>query len=196
MTVGALGLGAALGPWALAATLAGVIAAWAYSAEPFRLKRSWLFGPGLVGLCYEGLPWFTGAAVMLNGAPPWAVIAVALFYSLGAYGIMTLNDFKALKGDRLTGIRSLPVKIGPERAAWSACAVMALAQVVVVGVLFMWDRQWHAAVIAILLVLQLFAMRVLLSDPRGRAPWFNGTGVMLYVGGMMVAAFALRGMEG
>ena len=40
---------------------------------------------------------------------------------------------------------------------------------------------------------QLLAMRVLLRDPRGRAPWYNGTGVTLYVAGMMVAALALRG---
>ena len=33
-----------------------------------------------------------------------------------------------------------------------------------------------------------------LTDPKGRAPWYNGTGVMLYVSGMMVAAVALRMM--
>jgi chlorophyll synthase len=37
-------------------------------------------------------------------------------------------------------------------------------------------------------------MRVMLRDPRGKAPWYNGTGVVLYVAGMMVAAFALRGL--
>ena len=42
------------------------LAAWAYSAEPVRLKRSGWWGPGLVGLSYEGLPWFTGAAVLLG----------------------------------------------------------------------------------------------------------------------------------
>ena len=56
-------------PGALARPCVGVIAAWAYSAEPVRLKRSGWWGPGLVGLCYEGLPWFTGAAVLSTGAP-------------------------------------------------------------------------------------------------------------------------------
>ena len=50
--------------------------------------------------------------------------------------------------------------------------------------------------IAALLVGQLWAMTVLLRDPEGRAPWYNGTGVLMYVSGMMVAAFALRGMGG
>jgi chlorophyll synthase len=37
-------------------------------------------------------------------------------------------------------------------------------------------------------------MRVLLTDPKGRAPWYNGTGVTLYVAGMMITAFAVRGL--
>jgi chlorophyll synthase len=196
MSVLALALGALLGPWGFGATALGVAAAWAYSAEPVRLKRSGLLGPGLVGLCYEGLPWFTGAAVMAAGRPSGATVAIALLYSLGAFGIMTLNDFKALKGDRLTGIRSLPVTLGPERAARIACVVMAAAQVAVAVLLVAWGRPLHALAIAALLALQLLAMRVLLSDPKGRAPWYNATGVSLYVTGMMVAAFALRGMGG
>jgi chlorophyll synthase len=196
MTLLALALGSLLGPWGFGATLAGVLAAWAYSAEPLRLKRSGLWGPGLVGLCYEGLPWFTGAAVLSAGAPAPAVLALALLYAAGAHGIMTLNDFKALKGDRLTGIRSLPVTLGPARAARLACWVMALPQLAVIALLWHWERPWHALAIAALLLAQGWAMRVLLRDPRGRAPWYNGTGVLFYVSGMMVAAFALRGLGG
>ena len=194
MTGLSLALGWQLGPWGFAATLAGVAAAWAYSAEPVRLKRSGVWGPGLVGLCYEGLPWITGAAVLSAGAPPAPVIAVALLYALGAHGIMTLNDFKAIEGDRATGIASLPVALGPARAARVACAVMLGAQGLVVAGLALWDRPVHAAIIAGLALAQILAMRVLLRDPRGRAPWYNGTGVTLYVAGMMVAALALRGV--
>jgi chlorophyll/bacteriochlorophyll a synthase len=43
-----LAMGAVLGPWGFGATLVGVIAAWAYSAEPVRLKRSGWWGPGFV----------------------------------------------------------------------------------------------------------------------------------------------------
>ena len=192
----ALAIGALLGPWGFGATVFGVIAAWAYSAEPVRLKRSGIWGPGLVGLCYEGLPWFTGAAVLAAGAPSWPVVIVAALYALGAHGIMTLNDFKALEGDRQTGVNSLPVTLGPERAARVACWVMALPQLGVIALLLGWDRPWHAAAIGALLIGQFWAMRVLLSDPKGRAPWYNGTGVLFYVSGMMVAAFALRGIGG
>ncbi len=196
MTGLSLGAGALLGPWGFGATVAGVLAAWAYSAEPVRLKRSGWWGPGLVGLCYEGLPWFTGAAVMAAGAPRWPVVAVAALYALGAHGIMTLNDFKALAGDRQTGVRSLPVTLGPERAARIACWVMALPQAAVVAALAAWGRPWHAAAVAVLLAAQGLAMRRLLRDPRRLAPWYNATGVALYVSGMMVAAFALRAVGG
>ncbi|MEH6748686.1 MAG: chlorophyll synthase ChlG [Paracoccaceae bacterium] len=195
MTVLSLVVGWQLGPWGFGATVIGVLAAWAYSAEPVRMKRSGLWGPGLVGLSYESLPWFTGAAVLSAGSPSIAVVIVALLYGIGAHGIMTLNDFKALEGDRQMGVNSLPVTMGPERAARLACWVMALPQIVVIGLLVLWDRPIHAAAITAVLVLQLWAMRVLLTDPKGRAPWYNGTGVTLYVGGMMIAAFAIRTLE-
>lgn len=193
-SVVALGIGALLGPWGFGATVVGVLAAWAYSAEPVRLKRSGIWGPGLVGLCYEGLPWFTGAAVLSAGAPSWPVIILALLYALGAHGIMTLNDFKALEGDKQMGVNSLPVTLGPERAARVACWVMTLPQVAVIGLLIHWDKPWHAATIGVLLAAQFWAMRVMLVDPKAKAPWYNGTGVLFYVSGMMVSAFALRGL--
>ena len=195
MTVLSLLIGWQLGPWGFGATVVGVLAAWAYSAEPVRMKRSGLWGPGLVGLSYESLPWFTGAAVLSAGAPSLGVIIIALLYGIGAHGIMTLNDFKALEGDRQMGVNSLPVTMGPAKAARLACWVMALPQVVVIALLLLWDRPIHATAIVVVLLLQIWAMRVLLTDPKGRAPWYNGTGVTLYVGGMMIAAFAIRTLE-
>ncbi|MFY9239800.1 MAG: chlorophyll synthase ChlG [Roseovarius sp.] len=189
-------IGWQLGPWGFGATILGVLAAWAYSAEPVRAKRSGVWGPGLCGLCYETLPWITGAAVLAAGAPSWETMLIALLYGLGAHGIMTLNDFKALEGDRQMGLNSLPVTMGPARAARLACWVMAIPQVAVIALLFTWERPWHALAIAALLAVQFWAMRVLLSDPKGRTPWYNGTGVTLYVSGMMIAAFALRAFGG
>lgn len=194
MTALSLVLGAQLGPWGFGATIAAVLAAWAYSAPPVRMKRSGWWGPGLVGLCYEGLPWFTGAAILSAGAPRFEIVVTALLYAIGAHGIMTLNDFKAIEGDRRMGIRSLPVVKGPEVAAKIACIVMALPQTLVITMLVIWGKPIHAGIVALALVLQFAAMRTLLSDPEGRAPWYNATGVTLYVSGMMVAALALRGL--
>ncbi|MCA3551668.1 MAG: UbiA family prenyltransferase, partial [Rhodobacter sp.] len=109
---------------------------------------------------------------------------------------MTLNDFKALEGDRQLGVRSLPVTMGPEAAARLACIMMTVPQLIVICLLVIWGRPLFAAAILAGLIAQMAAMRVLLRDPRGKAPWYNGTGVALYVAGMMVAAVALRGIGG
>ena len=190
----ALFVGWQLGPWGFGATVVAVAAAWIYSAPPFRWKRSGWYGPGLVGLSYETLPWFTGAAVLAAGAPRFEIVVVAVLYGLGAHGIMTLNDFKAAEGDRATGIRSLPATLGPEVAAKIACVGMALPQTLVITMLAIWGKPIHAAAILGLLALQFWAMRILFRDPRAKAPWYNGTGVVLYILGMMVAAVALRGL--
>ena len=191
-TLLSLVVAAALGPWILGAALFGLLLAWLYSAPPLRLKRNGWWGNTAVGLCYEGLPWFTGAAVMAAAVPDGRVLMLALLYSIGAHGIMTLNDFKSVEGDRRTGIRSLPVQLGTDRAARLACLVMALPQAAVVALLLAWDRPWHAGVVAALLAGQGVLMRRLLADPRGQAAWYNGTGTLLYVLGMLAAAFALR----
>ena len=194
MSVLSLIVGYQLGPWGFGATILGVLAAWAYSAEPVRMKRSGWWGPGLVGLSYESLPWFTGAAVLASGAPRWETVCVALLYGIGAHGIMTLNDFKALEGDTATGVNSLPVTLGPDRAAKLACWIMAVPQVAVIALLLSWGKPLHALGVLAVLAAQGFAMRKLLRDPLANTPWYQGTGITLYVSGMMIAAFAIRGL--
>jgi chlorophyll synthase len=194
MSALSLFVGSFLGLWGFVATCVGVLAAWAYSAEPVRMKRSGWWGPGLVGLSYESLPWFTGAAVLAQALPRPEIITLALLYGIGAHGIMTLNDFKALEGDRQMGVNSLPVTLGPERAAQAACAIMLVPQVIVVLLLAHWGKPAHAAAVLALGLGQVWAMSVLLKDPKAKAPWYNGTGVLMYISGMMIAAFALRGL--
>ena len=166
----------ATGPWVLAATCLGLACAWAYSAPPFRFKTSGIVGPAVVALTYEGLTWFTGAAVMAATLPPVPVLIVLALYSAGAHGIMTLNDFKAVEGDRATGLRSLPVVLGVDRAAQVACLVMALPQVAVIVLLAQWGHGLVAGIVAGLLAGQILLMRRLLSDPLAHTPWYNATG--------------------
>ncbi len=107
----------ALGPWVFGAAIFGLTLAWIYSAPPMRLKNNGWWGNTACALCYEGLPWFTGAAVMAAAAPSWRIVAIAALYSIGAHGIMTLNDFKSIEGDRHMGIESIPVLLGSQSAA-------------------------------------------------------------------------------
>jgi len=185
-------LGLALGVWAFAATLVAVFFAWAYSAPPLRLKLNGWWGNAAVGISYEGISWFTGAAVMLGAFPHPLIIFLALAYSVGAHGIMTLNDFKSIEGDRLMGVRSLPAQLGPDRAALVACVIMGLSQVAVICMLAWIGKPFHAVAIIGLLCGQLLLMIDLLSDPRGKAIWYSATGVTLFVLGMLVSAFAVQ----
>jgi chlorophyll/bacteriochlorophyll a synthase len=182
----------ALGTSVLLAAIVGLALAWAYSAPPWRLKLNGWYGNSAVAICYEGVPWFTGAAAMAGAFPSNSVVLFALLYSFGAHGIMTLNDFKAIEGDKVMGVRSLPVQLGVEKAVRLACVVMAAPQVVVIGLLASWGHPVYALIVAGLLVGQFRLMVRLLRDPRGQAAYYNATGTTLYVLGMLVSAFALR----
>ncbi len=187
-----LAVGAALGRWAFGATLLGLALAWAYSAPPLRLKLNGWLGNAACGICYEGLPWFTGAAIITGRLPHTGIIVAALLYSAGAHGIMTLNDFKSMDGDLQTGVRSLPATLGAARAARLACMVMALPQAAVAALLLAWGFSFYAGCVGLLLLAQLGLMASFLQAPRERAPWYNATGTSLYVLGMLVTALALR----
>jgi chlorophyll/bacteriochlorophyll a synthase len=191
-TLLSLVVASALGPWVFGAAIFGLILAWIYSAPPMRLKNNGWWGNTACALCYEGLPWFTGAAVMAAAAPSWRIVAIAALYSIGAHGIMTLNDFKSIEGDRRMGIESIPVLLGSESAAQFACVVMAAPQVIVIILLSWWGHPFHAAIVGVSLAVQLVLMERLIESPRALAPWYNATGVTLYVLGMLVSAFALR----
>ncbi|MEN9837226.1 MAG: hypothetical protein RLZ79_894 [Pseudomonadota bacterium] len=180
-----------LGPWVFAASLLGMALAWAYSAPPFRLKKNGWWGNSAVALCYEGVPWLTAVVVMTGTLPRIEIVVIALLYSVGAHGIMTLNDFKSVQGDRRMGVGSLPVRLGVNVAARVACVVMIAAQIAVIALLYLWARPLQAALIAGLLIGQMLMMRRLLQRPAELDVWYNALGVPLYVAGMMVSAFAL-----
>ena len=192
-TLMSLVLAAVLGTWVLGATVIGLMLAWIYSAPPLRLKQNGWWGNAAVGFSYESLAWITGAAVMLGGRmPDWRILTLAVLYGAGAHGIMTLNDFKAIEGDKQMGVRSLPVQLGVKGAAWIACIFMILPQLVVVGLLFSWGQPVHASTVAALIAVQMTLMVRFLQDPVATATWLSALGVTVYVSGMMVGAFAVR----
>jgi chlorophyll synthase len=190
-----LAVAATLGTWGFAAGALGLLLAWAYSAPPLRLKLNGWWGNAACGLCYEGLAWVTGAAVMAGGAMPDArSLLLAGLYSASAHGIMTLNDFKAVEGDRVMGVRSLPVQLGVQRAAQVACFVMMIPQAVVVLLLLTWGANGQAIAVGCLMLGQAVLMARFLKDPIKQALFYSGFGVPLFVSGMMVSAFALRSL--
>lgn len=190
-TAASLLLASFLGPIVFIAAAIGCAFSWAYSAPPLRLKKNGWYGNASVAISYEGLAWVTGAALVAQGMPSTETLVLALLYSLGAHGIMTLNDFKSIEGDLRFGIRTLPARYGVRAASWIACLLMAGAQVAVVGCLAAWGYAIAALLVAALLFGQIALMRRFLANPQGEAIRYNATGTGLYVLGMMVAAIAL-----
>ncbi len=187
-----LALAAVLGTWVFVAAIIGLALAWAYSMPPVRLKQNGWWGNGACGFAYESLPWMTAAAAALGTLPPVPILTIAVLYGIGAHGIMTINDFKAIDGDRQMGVRSLPVQLGARRAALLASVVMASPQLAVIAVLFWLGMPIHAGAIALLVAVQAGAMIRFVGNPLKYDVWFSAIGVGLYVSGMMIAAFGLR----
>ena len=185
-----------LGPWGFAATALGLLLSWAYSTPPIRLKNNGWWGNSACALSYEGLAWVTGAAVMLGGEmPSHNAIVLALLYSFGAHGIMTLNDFKAVEGDAQMGVRSLPVQLGVTKAAFTACGFMLFAQWAVAILLLEWGSPNSALAVLLLSLCQLPLMLRFIQSPVEKALSVSAFGVPLFVSGMMVSAWSLRGLQ-
>jgi chlorophyll synthase len=182
-----------MGPWGFAACALAIVLSWAYSMPPIRLKQNGWWGNAACALSYEGLAWLTGTAVMLGGDwPGQNTVTLALLYSFGAHGIMTLNDFKAIEGDRQMGIASLPVQLGAHRAAQVACWMMWLPQAGVAVLLWAWDLPWHSAAVFLLGLAQWPLMRSFIKQPLEKALYVSAFDVPLFVSGMMVSAWGLR----
>jgi chlorophyll synthase len=70
--------------------------------------------------------------------------------------------------------------------------MMLVPQLVVIALLGA-RGQWVAAgLVGLVAAVQVPLMRRLLTRPRELAPWYNATGISLYVSGMMITAVALR----
>ena len=185
-------LAATIGLAVLSSAVLGLALAWAYSAPPLRLKSNGWWGNATMAISHGGLPWFSGAAIMAGGLPDERVLVLALLYTVGAYGMMMLNDFKSLEGDTKSGVASLPVQLGVERAARLACYMMVVPQMIVCIFLQLWGYPLQAMVVALLLTAQGLLMPRMLVDPQRQASWYNSTGGPLYVLGMPVAALSFR----
>ena len=190
-----LWVGSFLGAIGFLATLLALVLAWFYSMPPMRFKNNGWLGNLACGVSYEGLAWVTGAALLSGGVvPSKPSLLLAGLYSASAHGIMTLNDFKAIEGDRQMGVRSLPVQLGAMRAAQVSAAFMLLPQVIVLALLLMWDKPNYALAIGALMIGQIFLLRDFLKKPIEKALFYSGFGVPLLVSGMMVAAFAVNSL--
>ncbi len=187
----ALGIAFALGRTVGYLALAGMVLALAYSTPPVRLKarNGWLANTACA-FSYEGFAWLAGTAIF--GPISTGGIVLAVLFSLGAHGLMTLNDFKSVEGDRQLGLRSIPVMLGEKKALIQAISFInvfqALALCYCLG-----EKGWiEAAVMNLLLIAQLPMQRKLSTDPKRLAPWYCASAIPLFCWSMLAGALALR----
>lgn len=179
-----------LGPQVALYSAIGLVLAVVYSAPPLRAKRNGWAGNTFVAISYEGLAWLAGHSAF---APLTAAsVLIAALYSLGAHGIMSINDYKSMEGDRKNGIRSIPVLHGEKGAAWLTVGAMDIAQLGVIIAFFMWNVWTPAVILIVILLLQLPIQRRFLQQPKEQHLRFSAIGVSFFVWGMMVAAVGLR----
>ena len=179
-------------PYVVVIAFVGVLMSHAYSGPPIRAKRNGWFGNLIVGLAYEGVSWLTGSFSITQGIPSRETIALAIIFSLGAHGIMTLNDFKSVVGDNIRKVASIPVQLGEKKAAILASVVMDVAQLAAISILLLKGSMTTTVIALILLVAQLPMQKILIANPREKAVWYNSFGTLLYVISMMVCAVGIR----
>ena len=183
-------LGFYFGPSVSLYAAIGLTLAIFYSAPPIRAKRNGWVGNALVAISYEGLAWLAGHAAF--GPLSSASVLLAFLYSFGAHGIMTINDYKGMDGDRRVGIRTIPVLYGPQGAAWLTVLMMDFAQVAVIGAFVYWGHWLIAGLLLVVLLVQLPTQRSFVQQPIERHLNFSAIGVSFFVWGMMAAAVGLR----
>jgi chlorophyll synthase len=187
----ALGIAFALGRTVGYLALAGMVLALMYSVPPIRLKarNGWLANTACA-LSYEGFAWMAGAAAF--GKVSLGTVILAVIFSLGAHGLMTLNDFKSLEGDRALGLRSIPAMLGEKRALLQAVTFINLFQAMAIAYVIS-NKQWVEAIIMnAFLILQLPMQGKLSKDPKRWAPWYCAAGIPLFCWSMLASALALR----
>ncbi|GAC1415517.1 MAG: chlorophyll synthase ChlG [Candidatus Velthaea sp.] len=191
LALAACALAYALGTHVLWISLAGLALAWAYSAPPLRLKATngWLANTAC-SFAYEGCAWVAGAAAF--GHVTTGTIVLAALFSLGSHGLMTLNDFKSIEGDRRLGLRSIPAMLGERRALLVAFAFIDIFQIAAIAYVAAHAMWLAAGVMMLLFAVQIPMQRRLAGDPAKLAPWYCASAIPPFVWGMLVAALAVR----
>ena len=106
----------------------------AYSAPPLRLRR-FPVAPYVTIATFAALSFLLGAAVTAGDLSPDFLLGAVLIFGFSA-GSCMLKEFKDTRGDSEMNVRSLPVVLGPTRAAMVTVPVYLVACVLLLP--FLW----------------------------------------------------------
>lgn len=181
-------------PVNVALTAFGTFIAYIYSAPPLKLKQNGWAGSYSLGASYIALPWWAGQA--LFGTLDWKTMLLTMFYSLAGLGIAIINDFKSVEGDRATGMQSLPVMFGIEKAKWITVGTIDVFQLLVAAILFAVGETPYALGIVGLVIPQIYLqLTTFLKDPVANDVKYQASAQPFLVLGILVAGLA-RGHHG
>lgn len=171
-------------------TLFGAMVAFIYSAPPLKLKQNGWLGSYALGASYISLPWWAGQA--LFGTLDWKTMVLTLFYSFAGLGIAIINDFKSVEGDRETGMKSVPVMFGVDRAKWICVGMIDVFQLLVAAALFgVGEKGYSAAIVALVLPQMFFQGKYFLKDPLKNDVKYQASAQPFLVLGILVAGLAI-----
>ncbi|MDX2129500.1 MAG: (bacterio)chlorophyll synthase [Chloroherpetonaceae bacterium] len=149
----------------------GLLMGFIYSAPPFKLKRNVLTSAPAVGLSYSFITWVSGNLIYTELRTE--VLAMALINTFVAIGLIFLNDFKSIEGDKSQGLKSLPIMIGVKNTYLVSFLIIDIPLIWFVTLMHQWGFTfmfWFSLVSFIL----IFIMQVLLyRDPQNGAQAIN-----------------------
>jgi chlorophyll synthase len=192
LAAGAIAISLFLGNGVVWVAGLGMALALAYSVPPVRLKQNGWISNLACALAYESLAWIAGH---LAFAPLTShSLILALVYGLGVHGIMTINDFKSVKGDRMMGLKSIPALYGEQKAAWIAVITINVAQIIALLLMALWEFHWIVLLACALFILAQVRPQIqLIKTPtQAMAVRYNIIAIPPYVWGMMAAAIGMK----
>ena len=189
----AYGLDVAVGhefPTITCLALGGAFIAYIYSAPPLKLKQNGWFGTYALGSSYIALPWWTGHA--LFGELNWTIVILTLIYSFAGLGIAIVNDFKSVEGDRVLGLKSIPVMFGVTTAAWICVIAIDVFQAGIGAYLIGIHENLYATIVLLLVIPQItFQDMYFLRDPLKNDVKYQASAQPFLVLGMLFTGLAL-----
>ena len=140
---------------------------------------------------YIALPWWCGHAMFNAGSISAPEVVLTILYSIAGLGIAIVNDFKSIEGDRALGMNSLPVAFGIDTAKWICVASIDVTQLGVAAYLWAIGETWYAAVLAGLVLPQMFSQISFLQDPVNNDVKYQAAAQPFLVFGILTTALAV-----
>jgi chlorophyll synthase/bacteriochlorophyll c synthase len=151
-------------PLILLFTILGLIVGAIYSVPPIKLKKNvWISAPS-VGLGYSLMSWLAGHLLFAN-MTTLSIIMATLNGGITT-GLLILNDFKSVEGDRVHGLKSLAVTLGERPALLIGYTFIIISEILMMLLAFAFGYVWFSIVILISIIIPIYSQMKLYQQPN------------------------------